>query len=334
MSLLATATRVTAAILFLSLLLPALAQAESECTEWFPDLNCEGREGRYEGFSTTNSMPYLFEDPFITTNIFAHAIWHEFPDDSALRAGELYVLAVQARLAITDRLAFIATKDGYAWLRPGRSSEIPDDDGFFDIAAGFKYALIDRPEDGYIVTPSFRIDIPVGNNGMFSGNGDGVAIPAVSGAFAAGPIHLIGSFGARLPFNTGKEASSVFYNLHVDAGVAEFVVPFIELNGTTWTRSANGGRRIDTKSFGSVPIGVAQNVLSGAGVTDEKRFEGLDVANLGSEGVSGTTIMSLAFGARVPVNDNVSIGGYYEIPITARQGLFERRAEVNVLFEF
>ena len=334
MSLSATAPRVTAAFLFVSLLLPAIAHAASECSELFPDFNCEGREGRYEGFSPTNSMPYLFEDPFITTGIFAHGIWHEFPGDSALRAGELYVLAVQARIAITDRLAFIATKDGYAWLRPGSNSQIPHDDGFFDITAGFKYALIDDREAGFILTPSVRIDLPVGQNGLFSGNGSGVGIPAVSTAYAAGPVNLIAGFGAQLPFDNQKESTSIFYNLHIDANVVDFLIPFVELNGTTWTHSANGERNIKTKAFGSVDIGVAQDVLYNAGVTDEQRFEGLDVVSLGSAGVSGTTIMSLALGARVPVNDHVSIGGYYEFPVTSRKGIFQQRAAVNVLFEY
>jgi hypothetical protein len=323
----------TAAFLFLSLLLPVIAQAESDCSELFPDFNCEGREGRYEGFTTTNAMPYLFEDPFITTGAFAHAIYHGFPGDSVMKAGELYVLALQLRLAITDRLAFIATKDGFAWLRPGSNSAIPDDEGFFDIAAGFKYALIDRPEDGFILTPSFRVDVPIGNNSVFSGNGSGVAIPAVSTGIAAGPVNLIAGLGARLPFDNQKESTSIFYNLHVETNALEFLVPFIELSGTTWTHSANGERRIDTKTaFGSLPIGVAQDALAAS--LDEQRFEGLDVANLGSAGVSGTTIMSLALGARVPINDNTSIGGYFEFPVTSRKGLFEQRAEVNVLFEY
>jgi len=327
-----TANRVAAVLLFL--LAPGLAHGANECSELFPDFNCENREARYEGFTPPSSMPYLFEDPFITTGISAHGLWHEFPKFSAMRGGDIYILAVQARLAITDRLAFIATKDGYAWLRPGGTSQIPDDDGFFDIAAGFKYALIDRPEDGFILTPSFRIDIPVGNNGLFSGNGDGVAIPGVSAGVAAGPVHLIGNFGARLPFNTAKEASSVFYNLHVDANVVEWVVPFVELNGTTWTRSANGERNIKTKAFGSVDIGIAQNVLANAGLIDERRFEGLDVANLGSAGVAGTTVMSMAFGGRIPVSDHVSVASYYEIPVTGRKGIFKQRAAVNVHFEY
>ncbi|MEM7504824.1 MAG: hypothetical protein AAF417_22530 [Pseudomonadota bacterium] len=70
----------------------APAAATEDCNEWFPDFNCENREARYEGFTPPTSMPYLFEDPFINTGISTHLIWHEFPGDSALRAGDLWVL--------------------------------------------------------------------------------------------------------------------------------------------------------------------------------------------------------------------------------------------------
>jgi hypothetical protein len=320
---------------FVVLAIAFSAQAE-ECSEneWFPDFNCDHRTARYEGFTPPTSMPYLFEDPFITTGASAHVIWHDFPWDTAFRGGDMYVAALQLRLAITDRLAFIATKDGYAWLRPGSHSQIESDDGFFDIAAGFKYALIDSEEQAFIVTPSFRLDLPVGNKDLFSGNGSGVAIPGLSAAKGIGPIHLIGSIGGRLPFETNKESTSVFYNVHVDTDILEFLVPFVELNGTTWTKSGHGERNVHTKSFGSVDLTLAQDVLHMAGVTDERRFEALDVANLGSKGVSGTTILSLAVGGRIPFTDSLSLGAYYEFPVTERQGIFEQRAAVNLHFEY
>lgn len=312
------------------------AQAESEesCDEWFPDFQCEGREARYEGFTPPSSMPYLFEDPFITTGASAHLLWHDFPWDSVFRGGDLYVAALQLRLAITDRLAFIATKDGYAWLRPGSHSQIEADDGFFDIAAGFKYALIESEENEFILTPSFRLDLPVGNGDLFSGNGGGVAIPAVSAAKGLGPINLIGSFGGRLPFDMDKESTSIYYNLHADVDLLEFLIPFVEFNGTTWTKSGNGRENVRTKSFGSVDLKTAQDVLYAAGVTDEHRFEGLDVVNLGSTGVSGTTVLSLAVGGRVPLGEHVSFGAYYEFPISTRKGIFEQRIAGNLHFEY
>jgi len=34
---------------------------------------------------------------------------------------EIHIAALQLRVALTDRLGLVATKDGYAWIRPGLS---------------------------------------------------------------------------------------------------------------------------------------------------------------------------------------------------------------------
>ncbi len=67
------------------LLLSFSISADERCSEFFPDFNCDDREARYEGFIPPTSMPYLFEDPFITTEVSVHAIWHDFPWDSVFR---------------------------------------------------------------------------------------------------------------------------------------------------------------------------------------------------------------------------------------------------------
>lgn len=312
---------------------PAISASNDEdCPQFLPDFSCD-REARYEGFIPTTSMPYLFEDPFITTGLSLHGVWHDFPWDSVFRGGDAYVVALQARVAITDRLAFIATKDGYTWLRPGSHSEIAAEEGLFDITAGFKYALIDMPEEKFILTPSFRVDVPVGESKVFSGNGDSVLIPPVSSAKGLGPLNLIAGFGARLPANNNKESTSLFYNLHVDASFCECFVPFLELNGTTWINSGNGERNVKTKSFGSVDLQTGQDVLAGAGVLSPKRFEGVDVVNLGSSGVAGQSIVTLAVGGRVPLTKQLSLGAYYEFPVSPREDIFEQRVAVNFHWE-
>ena len=47
------------------------------------------------------------------------------------------MIALQARLALTDRLAFIATKDGYTILRPNNGL-LGNDKGFMDITVGLQ----------------------------------------------------------------------------------------------------------------------------------------------------------------------------------------------------
>jgi len=90
----------------LALALPA--GAEEACDAWFPDFNCE-RSGRFDGFEKPIVAPYLFEDPFISTNAVPYFMWHDFPEQSVFDGGALYATAVQLRLAVTDRVAIIAT---------------------------------------------------------------------------------------------------------------------------------------------------------------------------------------------------------------------------------
>jgi hypothetical protein len=303
------------------------AQAE-DCPLFFPDFRCD-RSGRYEGFIMPMASPYLFEDPFITTGVQGVGIWHDFPGDSVFGGGDAWVAALQARVAITDRLALIATKDGYIFMDPSNDAVFKDNDGFFDISAGLKYALIDMPEKNFIVSPSLRIDIPVGNRDVFSGNGDGVLIPAMSAAWGIGNFHVIGDLGGRIPIDRDKESTSLFYHLHLDYVLLDYFVPMIELSGYHWTDSGDGSAKVHgTKISPALTLSEAQAALGLSG------FEGADVVNLGSSGVAGNDLVTLAFGARIPVNRHVSFGVIYELPITHREDIFNQRVMMSVVLEF
>ena len=316
--------RAAATLVVLGTWVPA-ASAVEPCPTWFPDFRCE-RSGRFEGFVGTIQMPYLFEDPFITTGAQLVGIYHEYPGHSVFEGGHLGVLALQLRLALTDRLAFIATKDGYVWHRPDLDI-LPNEDGWYDIALGFKYALLQDREKNYIVSPSFRIDIPVGQTRVYQNLGSGVGIPAVSAAWGWEKFHVIGDFGARLPFDMGLESTSLFWNLHLDYAVFKHFVPLVEFGGMHWTGSGNGSRPIET-SLGTLSLEQAQTAL-GTG-----SFEGVDVANLGSRSVGGNGIVVGSFGARFPVNEHISFGGAYSFPLTDRDDIWKQRATVNMLLEF
>jgi hypothetical protein len=303
------------------------AQPE-DCPLFFPDFRCE-RSGRYEGFVMPMASPYLFEDPFITTGVQGVGIWHDFPGDSVFGGGDAWVVALQARVAITDRLALIATKDGYIFMDPANDAVFKDNDGFFDITAGLKYALIDMPEKNFIASPSLRFDIPVGDRDVFSGNGDGVVIPAMSAAWGIDKFHVIGDLGGRIPFDRDKESTSLFYHLHLDYALLEYFVPLIELSGYHWTNSGDGSATVHgTKISPALSLSEAQAAL-GVG-----RFEGADLVNLGSEGVAGNDLVTLAFGAKIPLNRHVAFGVIYELPITHREDIFNQRVMMSVVLEF
>jgi hypothetical protein len=339
-------TRYLPSLFVLLSLLASPVIAEDECPTWFPDLRCE-REGRFEGFVAPLTMPYLFEDPFITSGVNFVGIWHDFPQNGALDIGQAGVMALQLRLAITDRLAFIATKDGLviyhsdtatlgrllgATGSAAKKKLIGDEVGFTDISAGFKYAVIELRDENFILTPAVRVEIPIGNRDVFQGQGDGVFIPSVSGAWGWENLHVIGSLGGQVAFDTDKDSDSIFYNLHVDYAVLPKFVPFVSVNGMSWTRSGDGSVKVNTRVD---RLGLDDPSLKGAqDLLGTGRFEGADYANLGSSGVAGENLVTMAWGVRVPVTKHISLGAAYERALEGKRNLFKQRVTFSTSYEF
>ena len=330
------------AVLILSpVLVPTAAvhAADGDCGGWFPDFHCE-REARWDGFHLPVVAPYLFEDPFITTGAHAHGIYHDFPENSIFDGGHLYALALQVRVAITERLAFIATKDGYVWNRPNtelnQTTRVLDDtQGNMNIAAGFKYALYRDDDRRLFVTPALRFEIPVGSEDTFQGYGDGLVIPSISAAWGPESWRLMASFGSQIPFDGGQQSANLFYHLYAGYDLHERLVPFVQLSGITWVHSGDGQLLVPltseaTAALGDneVPLNAAQNLL-GTG-----RFEGAAVINLGSRGVAGQDLFTWAVGGHVPLTDRLTFTAAFERPFSHQKGIFKNRLMTTLALEF
>jgi len=310
-------------------LAPAAQAIGPECPTWFPDFGDCDRHGRYEGFGHTYSLPFLFEDPFITTDIRAWGLWHDLPNSSIFGGGDVWAAAVQARIALTDRLAFIATKDGYTYMNPSNNAVFNNTDGFLNITAGFKYALIDMREDNFIVTPSVRIEIPVGQDEIFQGWGDGVILPGIAAAYGIGDAHAIADFGWQVPFDMDQQSTSMYWALHLDYAAFRYLTALIEFSGMYWVDGGQGKITAKNSKLSPDPsLSVAQAALMSG------RFEGADVLNLGSQGVAGNHIALFGVGAEVPINKHLSIGALYNFPITDRSDIYNQRVTVAVNLEF
>ena len=135
---------------FLAITLLAVSPA------WAIDWDLKGSlgEGKHKRYVPPVSNPLLNETPYITTEARLVFIHHSFPSTTPglglPGGGNANSLTLQLRIALTERLGFIANKDGYAdvdFNAPGLS-----DDGFANIAFGFKYALYSNPENETLVT--------------------------------------------------------------------------------------------------------------------------------------------------------------------------------------
>ena len=245
-----------------------------------------------------------FEDPRIQSEIrpiFAH---HEIDDDFITQGGNVQLYAVQARLALTEDLAFIATKDGFIDLNP---KALPDQTGWADIDLGFKYAFYQDAVAGEIFTGGLRYSIPVGDDDVFQGQGDGLFNPFISGAIAVDDWNFMAATGFRIPFDSDDSA---FYDLdiHVDYEFGQFY-PFLELGVITVV--SEGDRLPETS-------------------------EGQDLFNFGSNNSQGETLVTLTGGGRYRITDDIDFGAGVQFPLTSGAGsnIIDYRVYSDFIFRF
>lgn len=248
--------------------------------------------------------PIYFEDAAIRTEIRPIYLHHNIDNGFITQGGSVDVWALQLRYAITDRLAFIATKDGYISLDPGAGGS---QSGWADVAAGFKYAVIDDRANALLVTPGFTFEIPLGNRDVFQGNGSGQFDVFVSAQKGFGDFHLSGNTGFLLPLDRAEESTSFHYSVMADYYVHQYFIPFVSLNGFTVVDSGD-----------TVPIDT----------------EGFDLINFGSSKANGTNQMALGFGFRSRLTKNVDFGFAYETAVGSPKGLYDNRLTFDLSFRF
>jgi len=305
---------------------PAASWGE-DCPRWLPDFHCE-RSGRFTGFQRPIASPFLFEDPFITTGIYPTYVYHEYAHGGVFHGGHVHVAAVQARVALTDRLGFIATKDGYAWHTPNIGI-LPNERGFLNIAAGLKYAFWQDRDRGRIVSGVLRFEIPIGSAHVFQGFSNGTVLPSVTAAWRLGKVHLIGDLGGQIPFDLNQQTTSIFYHLYADYSLTRWLQPFIQISGQTFTTSGDGSLRVHLRGGGTIPFGTALTALG------EPGQEGADVLNLGSPGIAGTTQLAIGGGIHIPLTKHVTWSTSYEANVlNDNQSLYRRRVITALTLEF
>lgn len=250
------------------------------------------------------TQPTIFESPVIDSQLRPIVMLHTIPDDNAaLPDADVRIYALQARLALSSKLALIATKDGYIQLEPSGGG---DEDGFADIAGGLKYAFYEDPDAGVIVTAGALYETTTGDEEVLQGNGDGVIRPFLSAGYDGGQLNLLGALGYNHPLDDDAESTSFDYHLHLSYELTADFAPVLELNGVTWTDSG-------------AALGVD--------------FEGGDLINLGASDADGS-LLSGALGARYRLADNLAIGAAYEVPLSSREDILNDRITFDLVWSF
>lgn len=253
------------------------------------------------------SNPLFNESPLIKTEIRPIYIHHQIPDEFLTGGGNVDVGAVQARLAVTDRLAIIATKDGYADIH--FAGVLPDEHGFANIAAGLKYALILNEQTGTVVTLGLRYEAPIGSlkTGGISlqGHGDGFIDVFVTALQQFDRLQLQASVNANMAIDGSADSSLLVASLAANYAVTDWFYPVVEFN--VFSVIDNGAR---------MPVA----------------FEGFDLVNFGA--MDAGTVATVAAGARFRVAPNLLLGAAYEMPVTSRKDITSWRLYADAVITF
>ena len=265
-----------------------------------------GEAGGHTRYVPPLANPLLNETPYITTELRAIYFHQEIPG-TFVSAGNIDLVAAEVRVALTDRLGFIASKDGYADIDFDEILE--DESGFANISLGFKYAVVSDPAEDLIVTVGVEYEPPSGNletlGISLQGHGDGLLDIFATGAKAFGQLGLQASIGANLAIDPDKDSSMLHYSAHADYEVLPNFFPMVEINGFTTIDESK-------RTVGD--------------------FEGIDLVNFGS--TESGTVVTLAGGFRFRAFDNLIIGAGIESPITSREDIMEYRAYFDAVLHF
>lgn len=262
----------------------------------------------FNNFVSPISNTLFFEDPRTLTEIKPIFIEHHFPRNlPVLNGGDAQVYAVQMRAALTRRLSFIATKDGWIDLRaPGLGGH---QDGFADLSAGLKYNLIRNPEFPFLVSAGFTYEVPIGQREVLQNLGDGETHMFLSSALQLGQeLYWMSGTGFRVPINHTDSSTMWYWSNSLAYRFGPGLTPSTgwyamwETNWFTWTRSGQ-----------SLPL----------------NFEGTDLINLGSTDVAGNDIVTMLWGLKYKPTALQEIGTGIEIPVTERSDLYGHRVYLH-----
>ena len=230
--------------------------------------------------------------------------------------GDFQVYALQFEIPLSETLSLVAVKDGYVDFGP--DATLASSDGFADLAAGLKLVL--HQDDAKIVSTRLVVELPIGDDEVWQGNGDGLIAPAISAATRLDKVQVGGTVGLQVGLNS--EESDQFYSAwHVSYALTERISPVIELNHFHTFNAGDGGARFTNHVEGGVP--------------SVARFEGGDLVNFGASNADSGDQVTLGLGGRVSITDDVAFGAAYEMPLTDEEdGLMDYRvtADLHILF--
>jgi len=266
----------------------------------------------FNNFVSPISNPLFMEDPRTLTELKPIFVEHSVPrSNPVLQGGDVRVWALQIRAALTERLSIVAAKDGWIDIN---SPGVNHRDGFADLGAGLKYNLIRDPQAQFVLSAGVGYDIPLGQDEVFQGNGDGDWHFYLSGGKQlADDLYWISGSGFLIPNNHNKGSQMWYWS-------NSFAYQFLPgaRNGTGWYAMW------EINWFHWMRSGNAYNI----------NFEGTDLINFGSSNVAGNDIVTMFWGPKWKPTPWQEIGAGVEIPVTERRDLYRNRVYAHWILRF
>ncbi len=289
----------TLPLLAAALALPAAAQHADFVLFGEPDADAAAVPAN-QRFVAPVTSPYFAENSFITSDVRAWYLYHEFPNN--VLGGDVQVAAVQVRLALTDRLQLVAYKDGYAWF----DDTVVNDQGMMDIAAGLKWNFYRDLEAQLSMALGVGYEIAAGDDDVLQDDDELRLWFSADKGFD--DLHVGFTFNYFYP--TGGEdalgdAERISWHVHLDYYLCECFSPVIEFNGY---------HTIDASSTMPLP------------------FTGIDVTNLG--GGESEDVITMGIGGAFRLSEDLSLRIGYEFPLTDDIDLFGDRWTLSLAWEF
>ena len=252
----------------------------------------------FPGFIGPISNPVLSKDPRSITDIRFLFINDVIPSENELAGGNFQVYAAQIHLAITERLTLIADKDGIANIHSGA---LGNSSGLLNMSYGLRYLLARDVENQFLWSAGFLVEPNMGYASVFQNHGSGVMTTFTTvGKEFGDSWHFLNTFGYQFGFED-KYSSSFFYNsLHIDRQFFGWLYPLAEVN---WFGYNSGGDWGQPNALG----------------------EGDGLINLGTTGMAGHNLVTLALGMKARLSTNVETGFAWEFPLSNQKDLIDNR---------
>jgi hypothetical protein len=269
--------------------------------------------------------PTLFDLALPTSNVHPIFLYHTLPDQittgggAVPLGGDVQLYAVQFELALNDRLAIVATKDGY--VDANFDNTLSDSNGFANLGGGLKYAFYMDPITQTALSGSLTFEFPTGNSDVFQGEGDGATNLILSGLKLVDDWQFAGGAGVQVPFSD-EQSTMTWISAHASYELHKWFIPLVEIN---WFHVLDAGD--GTGNFGGQLGGAVPGAI---------QFEGGDLFNIGAPGAaSNRDFVSAAIGFRSRLTDSITAGAAYEIPLTEEEdSLMSSRFSLDLLWHF